>query len=132
MRIFSALLLLVLTACGSDPALTDAQVSALEGRWELVEARRDNVKTGVLEGLYFDFGADAAFETNLLAEDTQSGSYQREGEEITTSEVDPALTYEIVALEGNRLLLRSRYQGFLFDFDLERAGPDPADPATEE
>ncbi|MGB3800721.1 MAG: hypothetical protein WA952_12975 [Lewinella sp.] len=131
MRIFSALLLLLVCACGSEPDLTEEQVSALEGRWELVEARRDNVKTGILAGLYFVFDEDGRFETNLLAEDAQAGTYEREGEEIITAGVNPAMTYEIVALEGQRLLLRSRYQGFLFDFDLGRASETSQGPPTK-
>ncbi|WP_157976132.1 hypothetical protein [Lewinella sp. IMCC34191] len=131
MRIFSALLLFLLCACGSEPELTEEQVSALEGRWELVEARRDNVKTGVLAGLYFAFGEDGRFETNLMAEDAQTGTYERTEEEITTTGVTPAMTYEIVALEGDRLLLRSHFQGFLFDFDLQRGRPDSEGPPSK-
>ncbi len=133
MRLYSALLLfcVIFIACGSDPEISEEQISALEGRWELVEARRDNVKTGVLAGLYFVFGEAGRFKTNLLVEDAQSGTYLQEGEEITTSGVEPAMTYEVVALEGDRLLLRSRYQGFLFDFDLRRAG-DSGEPVSED
>ena len=130
MRIFSVFLLLtLLLSCGSDSEPTEETATTLAGRWDLVEARRDNVKTGVLEGLYFDFAEDGSFETNLLVDEAQTGSYERSGEEIFTEGVEPAMTYEVLALEGNRLVLRSRYQGFLFDFDLRRAGPDPVDPA---
>ena len=123
MRIFSVFLLLTLfLACGSDSEPEAEAATPLEGRWELVEARRDNVKTGVLEGLYFVFADGGSFETNLLVDDAQTGTYERSGEEITTAGVEPAMTYEILALEDNRLILRSRYQGFLFDFDLHRAG----------
>ena len=131
MRIFSAsLLFLFLLACGSDAEPTEVRAATLEGRWELVEARRDNVKTGVLQGLYFVFGEDGTFETNLLVDDAQTGTYERDGEEIFTQGVEPAMTYEVLALEGDRLLLRSRYQGFLFDFDLLRAGAAPDSGAT--
>ena len=130
MRIFSVALLLVLfLACGSDSEPTEEAATALEGRWELVEARRDNVKTGVLEGLYFVFAQGGSFETNLLVDDAQTGTYEHSGEEITTAGVEPAMTYEILALEGDRLMLRSRYQGFLFDFDLRRADGDGGAPS---
>lgn len=125
MRFYPALFLLMslfISGCGSEPETVEVEVSDLEGRWELVEARRDNVKTGVLDGLYYVFGPDGGFETNLLTGEAQRGSYTREGEEISTTGVEPAMTYEVLALEGDRLMLRSRYQGFLFDFALQRAG----------
>ena len=121
------LLLSVLSysGCGSNTEEPTEESTPLEGRWVLEEARRDNVKTGVLDGLYFTFGPESNFETNLLATEAQRGSYTRSGNEIATTGVEPALDYEITELDGERLLLRSRYQGFLFDFALRRG--DTAD-----
>ncbi|CAH0999723.1 hypothetical protein LEM8419_01023 [Neolewinella maritima] len=128
-------------ACGSDAAeLPEEATTQLEGRWELVEARRDNVKTGVLDGLYLDFGSDGAFTTNLLSEDNepQRGSYVREGNELSTSGVMVPLDYEVIALEGDILSLQSRYEGFIFSFLLQRAprggemSDGDADPASED
>ncbi|NJB84687.1 hypothetical protein GGR26_000432 [Lewinella marina] len=127
MRFFLPLLLLSLlcAGCGSEPEVTAEEAVHLEGRWELTEARRDNVKTGLLDGLYFDFGPEGAFETNLLTGEAQSGSWEREGEQIITSGVELPLTYEIQALKPKALNLRARHEGFLFDFALERSAADP-------
>ena len=109
-----------MAGCGSETEEPVAETATLEGRWVLEEARRDNVKTGVLDGLYFTFGPDESFETNLLATEAQRGSYTRSGDEINTEGVEPALAYEIRQLDDDYLELRSRYQGFLFDFSLRR------------
>ena len=125
MRIFfSVLLFTCLLSCGSDtdPALEEAAAEQLTGRWELVEARRDNVKTGLLDGLYFDFGAGGRFETNLLTGEAQTGTFIRDAEEITTTDVAVPATYELVTLEGGVLILRSRIEGSVFDFALRRGG----------
>ncbi|MCP9235719.1 hypothetical protein [Lewinella sp. JB7] len=117
----SLLLLLILaTSCGRDGEAPVVEAAELTGRWDLVEARRDNVKTNLLEGLYFVFGEGGRFETNLLTNEAQSGTYSRDGTEIVTTEVEAPMTYEIESLDEDELLLRSRYQGFLFDFRMER------------
>ncbi len=134
MRFFLPLLLLALlfTACGSDrePEAADA-IASLEGRWELMEARRDNVKTLLLDGLYFVFGPGDTFETNLLTNTAQYGTYLRDGSEVVTEGVEVPLTYDITQLEEGLLQLRSRYEGFVFDFLLRRAGPGPVKAPTE-
>lgn len=124
MRLLLFLLpLAVLFSCGTDPDSAAVEAAeTLEGRWELVEARRDNVRTNLLEGLYFVFGPEQAFETNLLTGEAQRGKYYVEDTEITTQGVAVPMTYEIQSLEGGVLTLRSRYEGFLFDFMLQRGG----------
>lgn len=113
-----ALLLFLFSACGSEPEVTAEAAAVLEGRWELTEARRDNVKTGLLDGLYFEFRPDGTFETNLMTGEPQRGTYTREGAEITTTGVELPLTYEIQSLDPEGLDLRARHEGFLFDFAL--------------
>ena len=123
------------TSCASDSELPQDAAARLEGRWELVEARRDNVKTGLLDGLYLVFGPDDRFETNLLTDAAQRGTYLREGEELTTAGVEMPLTYDIVALAGDALTLQARIEGHVFNFLLRRAGTteadDPAAPPTD-
>lgn len=111
---------LLYPGCGAETEEPGDVTTPLEGHWVLEEARRDNVKTGVLDGLYYTFGPGEAFETNLLATEAQRGNYTRTGNEIATTGVEPALEYEITELDEDRLMLRSRYQGFLFDFSLRR------------
>ena len=124
MRAFFFLLSLpfLFFSCGSDAEFPQDAAARLEGRWELVEARRDNVKTGLLDGLYLVFGPNGRFETNLLTDAAQQGSYLREEGELTTTGVEMPLTYDIVALEGDVLTLQARIEGHLFNFLLRRAG----------
>jgi hypothetical protein len=114
------LFLFILMSCGSETEPVEEAAAKLEGRWELVAARRDNVKTTLLDGLYFEFAPDGAFRTNLLTNEDQRGRYQREEEEIYTEAVEVPLTYTIQALTEDQLILRSNYQGYLFDFALVR------------
>ncbi len=126
-------LILLFASCTSDqePGV-EAATATLEGRWELTEARRDNVKTLLLDGLYFVFGPSSAFETNLLTGTAQSGTYTRDGSELTTEGVAVPLTYEITQLEDGELVLRSRYEGFVFDFLLRRAGGGAPEVSAED
>jgi hypothetical protein len=121
--ILTLLLTLILFSCGADvDPVAEAGVS-LEGRWELESARRDNVKTTLLDGLYLDFAPDGTFRTNLLTNEEQIGRYLREGEEITTEGVEVPLSYTIRSLSEDNLDLRARYRGFLFDLALRRENP---------
>ena len=128
------LLFFLLVSCGSDAADTtiEATDDALLGRWELVEARRNNVRTETLgvpgqpDNLYLTFGPGDRFETNLLTPgSSQVGSFARDETELEVAAVELPLTYELVALEGNVLTLRSRIEGYLFEFLLQRADPPP-------
>ncbi len=126
MRLFLFLVLscFFTAACGSDKnSEVEVTASALDGRWELREARRDNVKTESLDGLYFDFQPGGVLYTNLMGEE-QEGTYAFDDEEIVTGGVEPALTYEVESLDAGELVLRSSLQGFLFQFRLRRAGTD--------
>ena len=128
MRLFSSLICLILLtfACGNDSdATAEVAPDALQGRWDLVSARRDNVKTGLLDGFYLDFREGGKLETNLLTGEAQSGTYTHSGDEIVTEGVEVPLTYEIQALEDDRLMLRSHYQDYLFDFEMQRAQAAP-------
>ncbi|MBB4078498.1 hypothetical protein GGR28_001111 [Lewinella aquimaris] len=132
MRLVSVLLFsLILFSCGQDGTPAVAEGATLTGRWDLVEARRDNVKTNLLEGLYFVFDADGTFETNLLTNEAQSGTYVRQDGEITTEGVEVPMTYEIESLEEGELYLRSRYEGFLFDFRMQRGGTEAGETPTD-
>ena len=114
---------ILLTACGADPDPNIDTDASLEGRWLLEEARRDNVKTGSFDKLYFEFAPDGAFRTNLPPGE-QAGRWERDGNEIVTTEVEVPLTYTIEFLDNEELNLRANYQGFLFDFALVREGVD--------
>ena len=134
MRVLVFLLCLpfLFVSCGSDAELPEDTAARLAGRWELVEARRDNVKTGLLDGLYLVFGPGERFETNLLTDAPQRGTYQREEEEVITTGVELPVTYQIIALEERVLTLQARIEGYMFTFLLRRASTtDGGDPQRD-
>ncbi|WP_116125037.1 hypothetical protein [Lewinella sp. IMCC34183] len=117
---FLVLLFSLLFSCGSDPELPPEAAAELEGRWELTDARRNNVKTTNLDGLYFDFRPNGELLTNLMGEE-QQGTYTRNDTELVTEGVAPAMTYEIESLEAGELVLRSELQGFYFVLRMRKA-----------
>ena len=123
MRPFLPLLfsLLFLAACGPDPSPDIDEAAQLEGRWVIEEAQRDQVKTGNLDGLYFDFGADGTFRTNLPPGE-QEGQWVREADEIVTSGVAPPNEFTIEYLDAEELNLKAEFQGAYFEMALVRQG----------
>jgi hypothetical protein len=119
MRLFVALtfLAIFLTSCFDDQGHPSATV---EGHWELVQALRNNTETGMLDGLHFDFLADGKLKTNLLGNEAD-GTYVWTNKEIVTECLKLPLTYNIQTLTDTTIHLRSKYQGFQFDFTMKRA-----------
>lgn len=120
MRLFLSTLCLSLlfVSCGDD-AGTVSKEALLEGRWELVEARKNNTKTGVVDGLHFDFRPDGSLETNLMGNESP-GTYLKTGDEIITEGVKLPLTFSIQAMTDSTLHLRSKFRKFQFDFLMAR------------
>jgi hypothetical protein len=118
MRLFVSLALLTIffSSCSDDHGKPAATV---EGRWELVQALRNNTETGMLDGLHFDFLVDGKLKTNLLGNETD-GTYVWADGEIVTEGVKLPLTYSIQELTDTTMHLRSRYQGFQFDFKMKK------------
>ncbi|WP_020567985.1 hypothetical protein [Neolewinella persica] len=119
MRLFVALTFttIFLTSCFDDQGQHAATV---EGHWELVQALRNNTETEMLDGLHFDFMVDGKLKTNLLGNETE-GTYVWADQEIVTEGVKLPLTYNIQELTDTTMHLRSRYQGFQFDFKMKKA-----------
>lgn len=105
----------LLSSCVSDTA----EPATINGQWELTRALRNNMETGMLDGLTFNFSPDGTLETNLYGNETK-GTYNWSGQEITTDGVKLPLTYSIQEMTDSTLHLRSKYQGFQFDFMMER------------
>ena len=122
MRFLPIVLLVSLTcfvACVPDGTVSD-EATVAGGRWELTTAFRNGAETGMLEGLYYEFGADGTLRTNLQGNESP-GTYELEETTITTAGVRPPLTYEITELTDTTLSLRTELQNFRFDFELARA-----------
>ena len=104
-------------ACEGDSAVAEA--AALEGRWELDRATRNNMETQMLEGLFYAFQPDGSLRTNLMGNEL-TGTYELSETTVVTQGVRPPLTYEVLTLSDSTLHLRTELQGFRFDFELVR------------
>lgn len=109
---------LLFVSCGDDSG-SASKAATLEGRWELVEARKNNTKTGVVDGLHFEFRPDGSLETNLMGNESP-GTYLMAGDEIVTEGVKLPMTFNIQAMTDSTLHLRSKFRGFQFDFLMAR------------
>ncbi|MEM1358670.1 MAG: hypothetical protein AAGF89_10735 [Bacteroidota bacterium] len=126
MRFFLSLSLSVLIffACGDDTNEI-AEAATVEGHWELARATRNNVETGTLEGLTFDFNADGSLYTNMMNNEA-IGSYEWNEDEIITTGVKIPVTYTVRTLTDSTMVLRSKIQGYQFDFEMVRPYEDDA------
>ena len=98
----------------------EATAATIEGQWELSRAMRNNLETGMLEGLTFTFGPDGSLETNLMGNESP-GTYEFSDSELVTAGVSLPLTYTVRELTDSTLHLRSTYQSYQFDFEMKRA-----------
>ncbi len=108
----------MLVSCGDDAASMSSEAT-IEGRWELVEARKNNTKTGVVDGLHFEFGADGSLTTNLMG-NKSPGTYLKTGDEVVIEGVKLPMDFSIQGMTDSTLHLRSKFRGFQFDFLMER------------
>lgn len=121
MRLFLSisLLSLLFVSCGDDNGSVSKKAT-IEGRWELVEARKNNTTTGVVDGLHFEFRPDGSLETNLMGNESP-GTYLKTGDEIVTEGVKLPMDFSIQGMTDSTLHLRSKFRGFQFDFLMARA-----------
>lgn len=129
MRLFLSLsfLSLLFVSCGDDNGSVSSKAT-IEGRWELVEARKNNTKTGVVDGLHFEFRPDGSLETNLMGNESP-GTYLKTGDEIVTEGVKLPMDFNIQGMTDSTLHLRSKFRGFQFDFLMAR--PETTDEEME-
>lgn len=118
------LALLLFSACRDD-ASSIAASSTVEGHWELARATRNNVETGTLEGLTFDFNPDGTLYTNMMNNEA-IGTYEWEEAKIVTAGVKIPVTYTVKELTDSTMVLRSNIQGYQFDFEMVRPYEDEA------
>lgn len=111
--------LFILTAC-EDDGVAGIATAEVTGGWKLEKATRNNMTTELLDGLYFNFREDGTLKTNLMG-NTTDGTYERSGEEITTTGVSIPLTYTIKEISDTTMVLQSKYQGHQFNFELVRS-----------
>lgn len=113
--------LLLWSACTDDNAVDTEQL--LQGRWELVEAKRNNRPTESLTELYFLFQNDGTVETNLSGA-VESGAYRLDDQTIEQRNTSMDTDYLIQSLTDSLLVLRTRLSNQNFEFSLRKAELD--------
>ena len=114
-----ALPLLTFFSCEDDSAQTAAQ-NQLVGRWELVEAYRNNQLTPSLENLYFEFTETDSMRTNLNNGRTETVPYEVKEEQIVPEGSSLEAIYQIVSLTDSSLELSTNIGRFPFRFILRK------------
>lgn len=107
---------LLFTACTKDDAI---EGPVLEGRWEIDRALRNGRPAESLTDLFFQFGPEQAFATNISGV-AESGTFSRTEEKISTDGVSMPLTYTLVELGDSNLHLKATVANFRFEFYLRR------------
>ena len=108
-------------------------ISLLEGKWLIVNAKRNAKPTTTLNEAYFVFNNNSTMHTNFMGEEIE-GSYHISGnvinQETPTHEGD--LSYEILSLSRDSLILSSEIMNHKFEFYLLNGRLDPFDKKEEE
>ena len=107
--------------------------SLLPGKWFIVNAKRNAKPTTTLNEAYFVFNNNSTMYTNFMGEEME-GAYQIEGnvisQETPTHEGD--LSYKILSLSKDSLILSSEIMDHKFEFYLLNDRLDPFDRNEEE
>lgn len=108
------LMVIMCMACFPDTQ----EPSSLIGRWEVVQATRNNRPTSTLKDAFFDFKSDSIMVTNILREQMEF-IYHREGDLIAQKGPMP-IEYKLVELMEDSLVLTSTINNYYFEFFLKR------------
>lgn len=114
-------LALFIIACEDE---TDKNRAAVQGRWEVRKAFRNEKETDSLAGAYFQFGADGKMQTNIVGSE-EPADYTVRKNEIEQKGAQP-VKYLIEETSDSTLRLSMRLRGVDFELQLVRA-----DAATE-
>lgn len=112
------LVLAILYSCNDEPK-TDDRLALLTGRWELIQAFRNDTETQTLAGTYFEFGKDGKMQTNLPVQAEPSTPYTLEKDKIKQGGPVP-IDYTVKSLTATELTLVMELQGIVFDMRLRK------------
>ena len=92
---------------------------SLTGHWEVYAAERNGRETTLLNGAVFLFGEDNKMRTNFTGQEAE-GTFTLEANTILFSG-DLPMHFEITALQGDSMSLKTAVQEMQFVLDLKRA-----------
>jgi len=108
--------LLFSQGCKEEPSYAAEE---LIGHWEVYAAARNGKETTLLNGAVFLFETDNKMQTNITGEET-SGGFTLEQDRILFAGDHP-MEFEIAALHGDSLSLKTDIQDLYFVLALKRA-----------
>lgn len=109
--------LLSLSACKND---TGNAAEKVIGRWEILEATRNNRPTESLSELYFEFTADGKLLTNIAGID-ETLTYEIKKDKISQKGSSLGeVHYRIESIEENAMIISSELRSFSFRFSLQK------------
>ncbi len=114
-RIVSVVIFIAFFGCSQDKN----DVNLLIGRWDVVNATRNNKATSTLSDAYFEFVNDTLMMTNILRRDLEF-PYVLEDDAIRQLGTPP-ITYKIVESFADSLVLSSQISNYQFQFFLRRS-----------
>jgi len=129
MQLSKPLLLLIfsllLGACINEPPADKVdKKELLEGRWEIIQALRDEQPTETLSGAYLEFRPGDKMVSNLAG--TEEVRYELNDNTITQVEGRNPLSFGIQSISDSLLVLQMDIRGSGFQLTLQKA------PATSE
>ncbi len=106
-------------SCHDDDA-TIATRQQLNGRWDLVEAYRNNQLTPSLENLYFEFSSGDSLRTNVNNGQAETVVYKLDDQQIIPQGSSLDAVYQIVSLSDSSLELSTYIRHLPFRFLLRK------------
>lgn len=115
--IIFATALLTLFSCKPESAVSSD--SEFQGKWDLVDASRNNRRISTLENATFDFRSDGKMATNVMGDENYY-PYSFQNDVITESDGD-MLELKIEKLVDDTLVLSSTMRGDAFVLTLTKS-----------
>ena len=102
-------------ACKKDGTIDE---STIQGKWEVVEARRNGKVTGTLHGAFFEFTEDK-MKTNITGQE-QTSDISYNGLQIRATGGSDNARYNVEKIDEDNLILKTNLRNFDFIFRLQR------------
>lgn len=119
---------LLINACGESSTTIDT--SLINGKWFIVNAKRNTKYTSTLNEAYFVFDKDNTMQTNFMGEEMDA-KYTISGN-VITQESEDKLSYDILTLSKDTMILKTKIMDHFFEFYMLNERIDPFGKAEEE
>lgn len=119
---------LLINSCGETSETIDT--SLINGKWFIVNAKRNTKYTSTLNEAYFVFDKNKTMQTNFMGEE-MNAKYTVVGN-VITQESEDKLSYDILTLSKDTMILKTMIMDHYFEFYMLNERIDPFGKAEEE